>query len=80
MDARSISSATIGLVTRPEIAADLRVCPRQVIRYEKLGLPCLHLGKKRLYDREKVRAWLLGFERRGAELTVRGPGRPRRTA
>ena len=73
-------SATAGLVTRPVIAADLGVVTRSIIRYEKLGLPSIHFGKMRLYDREKVRAWLLGFERRGAAPIVRGPGRPRRTA
>jgi hypothetical protein len=57
-------SATAGLVERPVIAADLRVCERQVIRYEKMGMPALHLGKRRYYDPLKVREWILTFEKR----------------
>ena len=50
-----IPSAT-DILTRDEVAGWLKVAPRQV---ERLGVPCLHLGRKTLrYLRSDVLAWL----------------------
>ena len=44
------------LMTRDEVAAYLKVKPRQV---ERLGVPCLNLGvKTKRYLRSDVLAWL----------------------
>ena len=45
------------ILTREEVAAWLKVNPRQVGR---LGIPCLDLGRKtKRYLRSAVEAWLL---------------------
>jgi hypothetical protein len=45
------------ILTRAEVAAWLKVQPRQV---ERLGVPCLALGRKTVrYLRADVEAWLL---------------------
>ena len=44
------------ILTRPEVAAWLKVRPRQV---ERLGVPCLNLGRKtKRYLARDVLAWL----------------------
>jgi len=44
------------VLTRQQVADFLQVRPRQV---ERLGVPCLNLGKKtKRYVREDVLAWL----------------------
>ncbi len=46
------------ILTRDEVAAWLRVKPRQV---ERLAVPCLNLGvKTKRYRRSDVEAWLQG--------------------
>lgn len=57
--ARSAAMATPepdGILTRAEVAVWLKVRPRQV---ERLGVPCLDLGRKtKRYLRGDVLAWL----------------------
>jgi hypothetical protein len=44
------------VLTRAEVAAWLKIRPRQV---ERLGVPCLDLGRKtKRYVREDVEGWL----------------------
>ena len=51
-----MTSTTPDVLTRAEVAAWLRVKPRQV---ERLGVPCISLGRKTLrYLRADVQAWL----------------------
>ena len=73
-------AVTAGLVTRAVIAADLGVAPRTVIRYEEQGMPAIHLGKQRLYDIVKVRAWVMSHERRTAVPVLGRPAKQRRYA
>lgn len=48
--------AAAEILTREEVAAFLKVRPRQV---ERLGVPCIYLGRKTLrYLRADVLAWL----------------------
>lgn len=50
------SSADATVMTRTEVAAWLKVKPRQV---ERLGVPCISLGRKTVrYLRADVLAWL----------------------
>ena len=53
-----------GFLTRTELAADLGVTERTVIRYEHEGLPVIRRAKMRLYDIECTRAWLRGEDKR----------------
>jgi hypothetical protein len=51
------------ILTRDEVAAWLKVRPRQV---ERLGVPCLDLGRKtKRYVAKDVFAWLEEKRRRG---------------
>jgi hypothetical protein len=51
-----ITPAPDAILTRSEVAAWLKVKPRQV---ERLGIPCLDLGRKtKRYLGEDVLAWL----------------------
>jgi phage terminase Nu1 subunit (DNA packaging protein) len=52
-----------GLITRAELAAELGVTDRTVRTYEGQGLPVIRRGMLRLYDPERVRAWLRGDKR-----------------
>jgi len=55
------------ILTRDEVAGWLKVRPRQV---ERMGVPCLDLGRKtKRYLTKDVQAWL-DSQRRGG----RGPG------
>jgi hypothetical protein len=65
------TSITAGLVTREQLAADLRCSERTIIRREHQGMPVIKLGMTRLYDPASVRAWLMTHERR-RELPKRG--------
>jgi hypothetical protein len=51
-----MTPAVNDVLTREQVAAWLQVKPRQV---ERLGVPCLHLGRRTLrYERAAVVAWL----------------------
>lgn len=62
-----------GLLTREQLAAELRCSARTVIRYERAGMPFIRLGIMRLYDASKVREWVLNHEHRPQAPRV---GRP----
>lgn len=52
----SLPPAPDAILTRDEVAAWLKIRPRQV---ERLGVPCLDLGRKtKRYLREDVERWL----------------------
>jgi hypothetical protein len=52
----SLAPAPDTILTRAEVAAWLKIKPRQV---ERLGVPCLNLGRKtKRYLREDVERWL----------------------
>jgi hypothetical protein len=53
-----------GFHTRSELAADLGVTERTIIRYEHQGLSVIRRGKLRLYEVERTRAWLRGEVKR----------------
>jgi len=63
-----------GLEDRSEMAKVLGVTERTVIRYERLGMPFIAVGRLRLYDVSKVRAWLMSHEKNHAAPRR---GRPR---
>lgn len=53
------------VLTREEVAAWLKIQPRQV---ERLGVPCLDLGRKtKRYLVKDIVAWLDARRREGAE-------------
>jgi len=68
------------ILTRDEVAAWLKVRPRQV---ERLGIPCLDLGRKtKRYVAEDVLVWLQakrngGDGRMNTRERARAPARPR---
>lgn len=64
------NSVLAGFVTRAQLVAELGCSTRTLIRYEHQGLPVIRRGALRLYSVERVRAWLLGENRRRAR-----PGR-----
>jgi len=52
----SLAPTPDAILTRDEVAAWLKIKPRQV---ERLGVPCLDLGRKtKRYMREDVERWL----------------------
>ena len=56
MKGQAAASSPEGIMTRDEVAAWLKVAPRQI---ERLGIPCLDLGKKtKRYLVKEVAAWL----------------------
>ena len=56
MKRQATASSPGGIMTRDEVAAWLKVAPRQI---ERLGIPCLDLGKKtKRYLVKDVAAWL----------------------
>ena len=56
MKRQGTASSPDGIMTRDEVAAWLKVAPRQI---ERLGIPCLDLGKKtKRYLVKEVAAWL----------------------
>jgi hypothetical protein len=63
-----------GLLRRDEIAKQLDCVERTIIRYERMGMPFIAVGKLRLYDPTAVREWLLSQTRRPS---VPRRGRPR---
>lgn len=67
------ASITQGLLTRPQLAADLNVSERTVIRHEHAGLPVIRVGMSRYYNPASVRDWLLTHERRHRPVKA---GRP----
>jgi phage terminase Nu1 subunit (DNA packaging protein) len=52
-----------GFAERKQLAKDLRRCERTIKRWEDQGLPVIRRGKMRLYDIERVRAWLRGEDK-----------------
>jgi len=46
------------LITRAEIAAELKVTPRTIQNLEKRGLPFSKVGDSPRYDLPEVRLWL----------------------
>jgi phage terminase Nu1 subunit (DNA packaging protein) len=48
-----------GLITRDQLRAELGCSARTVVRHEMNGLPVIRRGNLRLYEIDKVRAWLL---------------------
>ena len=62
MKREATASSPEGIMTRDEVAAWLKVAPRQI---ERLGIPCLDLGKKtKRYLVKDVAAWLETKRRR----------------
>lgn len=59
-----------GLITRTELALQMRCTDRTIIRYERAGMPFIAMGKFRLYMPEAVRNWILSHQIQ--------PNRPRR--
>ena len=53
-------------ITRDELAAELRVSPRTVMRWQARpdGLPYVELGGRTLYRRSSVLDWIGSHERR----------------
>jgi hypothetical protein len=49
-----------GCLNRQELAAELGVSERTVVRYEHAGLPVVRRGRQRFYWKDKTRAWLRG--------------------
>jgi hypothetical protein len=66
-----------GLLTRRELAGQLRCGERTIIRRERQGMPLIAVGMMRLYEPEKVRAWLIAHER---QHNTPRRGRPRKAA
>lgn len=62
-----------GFLQRQEIGKQLRCTDRTIIRYERAGMPFIAVGKLRLYDPVKVRAWLISHT---SEHTAPSRGRP----
>lgn len=52
-----------GMVTRQQLADELRKSTRTIIRMERSGMPFIAVGMMRLYEPAKVRAWLVSHER-----------------
>lgn len=52
-------------LTRDELAAELRVTPRTIIRWQAQpnGLPYVEMGGRTLYRRQSILSWLEGRER-----------------
>lgn len=73
---RQTPPVTAGWADRSGIARELQVGERTVIRYEEQGMPVIRVGKKRWYDRDAVRAWLLSHQVNQREPN--GRGRPRK--
>jgi len=75
-------SVVSGLLSRPQLATDLKCNDRTIIRYEEQGLPVIRLGALRFYDPAAVLAWMRSNDR-GGHVPVRPgpkPGRPRKVA
>ena len=56
-------------LTRDEIAAELGVSPRTIIRWQQMpdGLPYVTMGKRRiLYNRQSTLDWLMRNETKSA--------------
>ena len=67
MKREATASSPEGIMTRDEVAAWLKVARRQI---ERLGIPCLDLGKKtKRYLVKDVAAWL-ETKRRGTAGTM----------
>ena len=64
-------------ITRDELAAELRVSPRTVMRWQARpdGLPYVELGGRTLYRRSTILDWIGSHERRP---NPRNPPRSRR--
>ena len=69
MKPQTPSAALDGIMTRHEVAAWLKVAPRQL---DRLGVPCLDLGRKtKRYVVKDVSAWL-DSRRKSARVGARG--------
>jgi hypothetical protein len=56
MKAQAGASESDGIMTRDEVAKWLKISPRQI---ERLGIPCLDLGRRtKRYLAKDVAAWL----------------------
>ena len=53
-------------MTRDELAAELRVTPRTIIRWQDQadGMPYVEMGGRVLYRRQSILAWIESRERR----------------
>jgi len=77
-DIQSAAVAFIAnLLNRKQLAAYLGCSERTIIRRERAGMPVIKLGMMRLYDPEKVRAWMLTHE---SHHDVPKRGRPAKRA
>jgi hypothetical protein len=56
-----------GFLTQDEAAAELKICERTLDRWRQLGEgpPITKLGRRVLYRRSSLQAWLCGREHRG---------------
>ena len=62
--AHDVPVVTFGLIpSRRDLAKQLNICERTLIRYEHAGLPVILVGKLRMYDPARVRGWLISQER-----------------
>jgi hypothetical protein len=57
-----------GWLTRPELAAEIRISEDTLARWEtrRIGPPCVRIGRKVYYRKEAVREWLRDQEARKA--------------
>ena len=56
MKPQAAASSPDGIMSRDEVAAWLKVAPRQI---DRLGIPCIDLGKKtKRYLVKDIAAWL----------------------
>ena len=46
------------IMTRKELAADLKVSPQTIVAWEAKGMPVIRQNQIIRYDLEDVRAWL----------------------
>ena len=60
------SIVTEGMLSRKQLAMDLRCSERTIIRRERAGMPFIRVGILRLYEVQKVREWLLSHQHRSA--------------
>jgi predicted site-specific integrase-resolvase len=58
-------------LTQDEAAAELKICERTLDRWRRLGEgpPIIKLGRRILYRRSSLQAWLRGRERQGSAVT-----------
>jgi hypothetical protein len=62
--------AELELLLAKEMAGELRVSMRTLYTLVADGMPCFQARKTLLFDRERVRAWLIAHERTGVRAVT----------